>query len=185
MQKRMPETVDFVHQVELNRTFEGEYPLAKLQRLQEVIVTDAGVIKDATSGNSGSKVTAKIEFCHSVGIACIKGKISATLQVECQRCLQAMEIEVEGRFKFALISDEDEIELLPDEFEPYLLEGEEQSVIDLVEDELLLSLPMVIVHDNACSAVMTEQKKEIAAQKEAAHPFAALKSLKDSLSKNS
>ena len=182
MQKRMPETVNFVHQVELNRTFEGEYPLAKLQRLQEVIVTDAGVVKDTISD---SKVTAKIEFCHSVGIACIKGKISATLQVECQRCLQAMEVKVEGRFKFALINDEDEIELLPDEFEPYLLEGEEQSVINLVEDELLLSLPMVTVHDNACSAVMTEQQKEIAAQKEAAHPFAALKSLKDSLSKNS
>lgn len=179
MQKQMPETVNFVHQVELNRTLEGEYPLAKFERLQEVLAANADV------SSNDAKVTAKIVFCHSVGIASIKGKVSATLQLECQRCLQAMDVKVEGRFKFALINDEDEIELLPDEFEPYLLEGEEQSVIDLVEDELLLSLPMVTVHDDACSAVMTEQQKEIAAQKEAAHPFAALKSLKDSLNENS
>lgn len=185
MQKQMPETVNFVHQVEINRTLEGEYPLAKFERLQEVLATNVDAIISSDGSSYDGKVAAKIEFCQSVGIASIKGKVSATLHVDCQRCLQTMEVKVEGRFKFALISHEDEIELLPDEFEPYLLEGEEQSVIDLVEDELLLSLPMVTVHDNPCSAVMTKQQKEIAAQKEAAHPFAALKSLKDSLSENS
>lgn len=181
MQKQMPETLNFVHQVELNRTIEGEYPLASLERLQEVLVTKEG----STNSFNEAKVKAKIEFCHSVGFATVKGNVSAKLPVECQRCLQPMEIDVEGRFKFALISDEEEAELLPDEFEPYLLEGEEQSVIDLVEDELLLSLPMVTMHDNACSEIMTQQQEEIAAQKKAAHPFAALQSLKDSLSEKS
>lgn len=178
MQKQMPETVNFVHQVEINRTLEGGYPLAKLKRLQDVLLTAADLA--ATEKQDDVQVTAKIEFCHSVGFASVKGKVSATLLVECQRCLKPMEIEVEGRFKFALVDSEEEVELLPDEFEPYLLEGEEQSLIDLVEDELLLSLPMVIMHDTACSAVMAEQQKEIEAQKEAAHPFAALKNLKDS-----
>jgi uncharacterized protein len=75
--------------------------------------------------------------------------------------------------------------LLPEEFEPYLLEDEEQSIIDLVEDELLLSLPMVTVHEEACSDYMTKQNREvkaaIEAEKEAEHPFAALKALKDDL----
>ncbi len=172
MQKQMPETMNFVRQVERNRTLEGEYSLAKLERLNEILVDNQG------------QVNAKIEFCHSVGFASIKGRTSATLLVECQRCLKPMEVEVSGRFKFALVSSEEEAELLPDEFEPYLLEGEEQSVIDLIEDELLLSLPMVTVHNTACSALMTKQQKEIKAQKEAAHPFAALKNLKDDLSKD-
>ena len=173
MQKQIPETVNFVHQVERNRTLEGGYRLGKLARLQEVLAVD--------TGNDDRQVTAKVEFCHSVGFASIKGKVSATLLIECQRCLEPMEIEVEGRFKFALIDSEEEMELLPDEFEPYLLEGEEQSIIDLVEDELLLCIPMVTMHDNACSEVMVKQQKEIEAQKEAAHPFAALKNLKDKL----
>ena len=170
MQTQLPETVNFLRQVELNRTIEGVYSIAKLDRLKQVLHADAGV------------VTAKLEFGRSVGFNCLKGEISAQLLVECQRCLKPMATKISGSFKFALINSEDEIELLPEEFEPYLLEGDEQSIVDLIEDELLLALPMVLAHDNACSDFMAKQEKTIKAEKEASHPFAALKSLKDDLS---
>jgi len=41
---------------------------------------------------------------------------------------------------------------------------------------------MVTVHTNACSAVLTKQEQERKAEKEAAHPFAALSALKNDLS---
>ncbi len=167
----LPETANFVRQVEYRRVIEGIYPLAKLDRLRDQLVSDAG------------NITAKLEFGNSVGFDCLKGSVSARLLVECQRCLQPVEIELSGRFKFALIKSEDELELLPEEFEPLMLEAEEQSIIDLIEDELLLSLPMVTVHENACSNYMTKQnklvKQAIKTEREAAHPFAALKALKD------
>lgn len=169
MQTQLPETLNFVRQVELNRAVNGVYSIAKLTRLKDVLHDDAG------------DITAKLEFGHSVGFACLKGLVTAKLQVECQRCLKPMETEVTGRFKFALLSSEEEFELLPEEFEPYLLEGDEQSIIDLIEDELLLALPMVLVHENACSDFMNKQAKIIKAEKEASHPFAALKSLKKDL----
>jgi len=167
MQTQLPETTNFMRQVELNRTIEGSYPLAKLGRLSEALVSNEG------------DVTVKLEFGHSVGFACLKAKASAKLLVKCQRCLKPIETEVTGNFKFALVNSEEEFELLPEEFEPYLLEGEEQSIIDLIEDELLLSLPMVTVHENDCSDFMVRQEKAIKAAKEAEHPFAALKALKD------
>ena len=93
-----------------------------------------------------------------------------------------MEIELAGRFKFALVNSEDEFELLPEELEPYLIEGEKQSIIELIEDELLLSLPMVTAHEEACSEYMSKQNRKIKAaikaEKEASNPFAALKALK-------
>lgn len=169
----LPETANFVRQVELNRTLEGVYPLAKLPRLAEVLISDEGY------------VTVKLEFTRSVGIASLRGKVSAKLLVECQRCLKPVEIEVSGSFKFALVHSEDEFELLPEEFEPYLIEGEEQSIIDLVEDELLLSLPMVTIHEQACSEFMSKQNEEvraaIEAEKQAENPFAVLKALKEDL----
>jgi uncharacterized protein len=168
----LPETLNFVRQVELNRKLEGQYQLAKLQRLAELLLDDSGY------------VNAKLEFGHSVGFACLKARVSATLQVKCERCLQPMNIDVNGKFKFALLHDEDEFELLPDEFEPYLLKGEVQSVIDLVEDELLLSLPMVITHDEACSDFMSKQADQIKTARESAHPFAALKALKGEIENN-
>ena len=162
----LPESVDFVRQVELNRTIEGVYPVSKLARLSEVLLSNEGMI------------TARLEFGNSVGFASLKGTVSATLLVECQRCLKPVETEVSGRFKFGLVSSEEEFELLPEEFEPYLLQGDEQSVIELIEDELLLSLPMVTVHESPCSDFMSEHEKIIKAEKEAAHPFAALEALK-------
>lgn len=169
MQTQLPETINFVRQVELNRTIEGCYPLEKLGRLGEALLSSEG------------EVSVKLDFGHSFGFACLKAKASAKLLVTCQRCLNPMETEVTGSFKFALVHSEEEFELLPDEFEPYLIEGEEQSIIDLIEDELLLSLPMVTVHDDACSDFMSSQEKAIKEAKEAAHPFAALKALKDDL----
>lgn len=171
---KLPETASFVRQVELNRTIEGVYPLSRFDRLAEVLLSNDG------------QVSVKLEFTRSVGIASLRGKVSAKLLVECQRCLQPVETEVSGSFKFALVHSEDEFDLLPEEFEPYLIEGEEQSIIELVEDELLLSLPMVIVHEEACSDFMSKQNEEvkaaIKAEKEAENPFAALKALKEELS---
>lgn len=170
MQTQLPETINFERQVEINRTIEGEYPLSKLTRLCE-----------ALTGNEGS-ITAKLVFGQSVGFASLKGSVSAKLLVECQRCLQPLETEVVGNFKFALVRSEEDAELLPEELEPYLIEGEEQSIIELIEDELLLSLPMVTSHEEACSEILNEQEKVKQAEKEAAHPFAALKALKKDLS---
>jgi len=167
----LQETANFVRQVEYKRLMEGIYPVAKLARLSEQLLDTAG------------DVTAKLEFGDSVGFSCLKGCVSVKVQVECQRCLQPVETELLGQFKFALVNSEDDLELLPEEFEPYLLEGEEQSIIDLIEDELLLCLPMVTVHKDACSDYLAKQnklmKQAIEEDKEAAHPFAALKVLKD------
>ena len=164
------ETVNFARQVELNRTIEGVYPLSKLTRLSETLSSNEGF------------VTARLEFGQCVGFACLKGRISAMLSVECQRCLKPMQTRVTGSFKFALVNSEDEFELLPEELEPYLIEGEEQSIIELIEDELLLSLPMVTVHEKDCSDYISKQNNKVKAaiqtEKEASHPFAALKALK-------
>ncbi|MCG6937492.1 MAG: YceD family protein [Gammaproteobacteria bacterium] len=169
MQTQLPARANFMRLVELNRTIEGDYPLAKFERLAEVLLSNEGY------------VTAKLEFGYSVGYACLKARASAKLLVRCQRCLEPMETVVTGSFKFALLDSEDDFELIPDEFEPYLLEGDEQSIIDILEDELLLSLPMVTVHDEACSDFIINQQKAAAAEKEASHPFAALKALKEEL----
>ena len=72
----LPETLNFVRQVELNRTIEGVYPISKFTRLSDLLLSNEG------------DVTVKLEFTHSVGIASLRGAVSAKLLVECQRCLK-------------------------------------------------------------------------------------------------
>jgi len=145
--------------------------MEKLTRLNEQLLDVTGY------------VSAKLEFGKSAGFDCLQGSVSASVSLDCQRCLQPVNVDLSGQFKFALVNNEDELELLPEEFEPYLLEGDEQSIIDLIEDELLLCLPMVSAHEEFCSDYMLKQKVQnkqaIEEDKEAAHPFAALKALKD------
>jgi len=169
----LSKSLSFVRQVELNRTIEGVYPVSKLTRLGDTLASKEG------------EVSVKIEFGDCVGYPCLRGSVSAKLVIECQRCLDPVETTVLGKFKFALVHDEEEFDQLPDELEPYLIEGEEQSLIDLIEDELLLSLPMVTVHEEACSdfmaikneAVKAKMQIEKEAEKEASNPFAALKAM--------
>ncbi len=171
----LPDAVNFMLQVERNRILEGVYPISAMPRLCDVLTSSDGFVK------------VKLEFGDSVGFASLKGKVSATLMTQCQRCLQPMAIKVCGHFKFALVNSDDDSELLPEEFEPYLLDGEEQSVIDIIEDELLLSIPMVTVHETACSDFMNAQdeaggvREKMQAEKEASHPFAALQAMKNGL----
>ncbi len=169
----LSESLNFVRQVERKRTIEGIYPISKFTRLGETLASKVG------------DVSVKLEFGDCVGYACLRGSITAKLVTECQRCLDPVETIVTGNFKFALVQNEQEFDQLPDELEPYLIEGEEQSLIDLIEDELLLSLPMVTVHEQACSdfmatkneAVRAAMQIEREAEKAASNPFAALKAM--------
>ena len=166
MQTQLPETLNFLRQVERRYRFDGEVPLNRFPRLGEMLIDQCGV------------VTVHLEFVDSVGFAGLKGSVEARLSQTCQRCLQPMQSTVASSFRFAFIQDEAEEEQLPEAFEPYLIEGEEQSLRELLEDELMLSLPMVSMHEQACSAFLREQEEAIRAEKAATHPFAALKALK-------
>ncbi len=166
MQKQLPETLNFLRQVERSYRFEGSVSVADLDRL-------SGILAETTG-----EAEVSFEFGSCVGFACLKGHVSVDLQVQCQRCLQPMTVRVDSNFKFALVHSEEEADELPDEFEPYLIEGDDQSIKPLLEDEILLSLPMVSRHELDCSAFFSEHEKQVKADKEAAHPFAVLKGLK-------
>lgn len=162
----LPETLNFLEQAKRNVVLQGYWPLAQLARLRETL--------NDTSG----ELLANLEFGSRAGFHYLDGKVTASLEVICQRCLAPMQQELSGHFSFVLISNEDDIELLPAEVETYLIIGNEQSVIDIVEDELLLSLPMVPIHSNDCSEFLSqhnEQRRKDAANE---NPFAVLKDLK-------
>lgn len=166
MPEQLPETADFLKQAERNVSLEGCFPLAKLERLSEVLSDNAG------------ELNARLNFGSNAGFQCLQGSVEADLKLICQRCLEPMNQVVSAQFKFGMVLDEEETEELPAEFEPYLIEGDEQSIINLLEDELLLSLPIAPAHQNECSEFLRKHKEQGLAAKEASSPFAALKDMK-------
>lgn len=165
MQRQLPEVVDFLKQVDKNSCFEGNWPLARLERLRQAICSDEG------------DITASVRFGKRSGFRCLDGRVSAQLVMECQRCLRPLTKHIQGEFHFGLVSSEEEAAGLPNEFEPFLVEAGEQSLIDVIEDELLLSLPIVAVHDEDCSDYLYRRNEQENESGDTYKPFAGLRDL--------
>ena len=166
MPKQLPETTNFLKQAERNVTLEGTMPLVKLERLSELLCNNSG------------ELFAKLHFTSGSGYLGLHGRVEASLDLDCQRCMQPMKHDVSGQFNFGLMTSEGYEDKLPPDADPYLLEGDEQSLVEILEDELLLSIPIAATHQNECSEFLQQQNEERRVEKEKANPFAVLKDLK-------
>ena len=164
MPDSLPDLLDFFKQVERSKRYQGVLPVSRLKRLVEGLHSDKGDIQ------------ADIMFSTRAGIACLDGTVSAEVELECQRCLEPLTITVNGSFRFGLITSEEQASELPAEFEPFLVTEGEQSLLHVIEDEMILSLPLVTRHDNDCSEVINQQQSA-SESKDTYKPFAGLKDM--------
>lgn len=110
-------------------------------------------------------------------------QVQTQVPLTCQRCLSVMQegIEVDRWFRF--VADEAAAEALDDDTEEDLLALEPRpSLIELVEDELILALPLVPLHAQCpqplpAGAAPTDGELPSDGS-ERPHPFAALAKLK-------
>lgn len=70
-------------------------------------------------------------------------KASGRLPLECQRTLEPFDLEVEIDQRLGLIRREEDEAALPPGYEPLLTESGEIHLADVIEDELILALPVV------------------------------------------
>ncbi|MEC9443827.1 MAG: YceD family protein, partial [Pseudomonadota bacterium] len=113
--------------------------------------------------------------------------LTGDVWLTCQRCLQPIAIDLSDDYDIALLENDSQVRLVNEE-QDYLLLDEivtEQSperllpFKKLVEDEILLKIPMAPKHDDCEMSV--EQFGEIPEEEENENPFAALASLKGKL----
>lgn len=106
---------------------------------------------------------------------------STTLQLQCQRCLQPVEVPMTLARAVRFVRGEDEAAALDADIDDDVLElARSLDLRDLIEDELLLALPLVPRHDE-CPEPLLLPGEEAAAEDDEPHPFAALAALKAKL----
>lgn len=104
----------------------------------------------------------------------------ARLALVCQRCLQPVEAAVQACRSFRFVAGEEQAAAIDaDSEEDVLALTRTLDLIGLVEDELLLALPLVPRHE-ACPQPLTVRDDDDQFE-ELAHPFAALGSLRRKL----
>ncbi len=112
----------------------------------------------------------------------IHGRLEAELQLPCRRCLSPMAQSVVSEFLLGMVTSDALAAELPSTHEPVLVEDEQLNLLTVVEDELILSLPQVVYHDEADCKVSRDQlvsgSESVASAEPPASPFEVLKRLK-------
>lgn len=113
--------------------------------------------------------------------AVVSGRVTAVLTVQCQRCLGPLAVAVDSQFELAFCRGLDEAARLPGAYEPAVAEDGWVRLADLVEDELLLALPVVPLHEAAqCGARQPATSADDEADETRENkPFAVLAALRD------
>jgi len=109
--------------------------------------------------------------------------IRGSLQLVCQRCLGTVDWPLTINSVVALVRTEAQIERLPDHYEPLLVEPQPMQLMAIVEDEILLALPVVAFHpEEQCQLAHAIDNRPLPKEEEP-RQFAALAQLKDQLKK--
>jgi uncharacterized protein len=106
---------------------------------------------------------------------CLDGEISLNIYLTCQRCLEELPFSLDLSFSMAFVKNENQAEELSKHLEIYLFEDKELSLIDLISDEILLSIPMAPKHNLDCLSSFKENNNYEQVKEK---PFAILKNIK-------
>jgi uncharacterized protein len=107
-------------------------------------------------------------------------KASLVLPLQCQRCLNPVLEAVRAERAFLFVADEATAQVLDDEVEDdVLVISRDLDALALVEDELILSLPLVPLHESCPETLpMSAADAAFEAAAERPNPFGVLAGLK-------
>lgn len=164
----LPEYVDARKIFDQDGALSGHISLARLERLQQCLAGEESDIK------------AEISFTKdNFGRKHITGKIEGKLQVECQRCLEPLTITLRDDLNLVVVADEAAAKNLEEQFDPWITEEHKIYLADLIDEQLVLSMPIVNYHQSGpCSEQTGYSSEDDNTEEASTKPFAVLASLK-------
>ncbi|VFN06219.1 MAG: uncharacterized protein BECKG1743D_GA0114223_112471 [Candidatus Kentron sp. G] len=172
MLRNLPELIYPLQLARAGRSLCGRVTLARMHRLQPLL---------ARMNTCGAEVALRFGP-DDLGHLAIQGTIQADLNLICQRCLKAVPFRAESEVGLSLISMGDQanhpVEYVTPGFEPLMaVEDEALALSDIVEDELLLVLPMVPVHPEGTCSISERYLATNSLQDKQENPFSVLGSV--------
>ena len=144
------------------RVLEGTLPLSALERLHDLLAVVEGEIIFRLEGSRGAR-----------GEHLLQLVVTGTLPLACQRCLKAVPYDLDVDSLLELVPEGAELsqDELEDDTRDFLPVAKELEVAELVEDEILLALPVAPRHEKCGLPGAADAGERI-------NPFAALSGLK-------
>ena len=105
-------------------------------------------------------------------VPALEGELNATLDAVCQRCLEPLELPLTSNLRLVFLGEQGR-EIDGEAYEVWELDGDELSIVELIEEALLMAIPFVAMHDG--DAGCTAKAEAGAAEEKMTLPFANLK----------
>jgi uncharacterized protein len=138
---KLPRYVDPRKLAARSEHLQGPVPGDELLRLSEAVLTIADCSADMVFSRDAQHRNV------------IDGSFALNVTMSCQRCMQPVTKSISGEFQVGVVWDEERAAELPKRLDPWLVSEETGDLYELLEDELLLSLPIVAYHNEAdCAA---------------------------------
>ncbi|HUS23962.1 MAG TPA: DUF177 domain-containing protein [Candidatus Binatia bacterium] len=126
----IPQRVNATKAVTARQEYRGALAAAQLPRLKESAVT-------------GGELQCELRADREKSGAWLRGGIRGTLTLTCQRGLHPFTWDCAVRVELRLVQSESEEGRVLRDTEPYLVQDDTLPLRELVEDEVLLALPMM------------------------------------------
>ena len=171
MQKvKLPHQVEPVKSALKRSDYEGVIATIDMARLMGSVVS------------SDEWVEVKVQFEKDAqGLTVFHGTLDTAVVLLCQRCNEAFDCPLHVDFCFSPVQGQQAAEALPEAYDPVEVgDHGEVSLLQLFEDELILSLPIVPFHAEEVCTVTSDDMQfgEIEPEQKQPNPFAVLKELK-------
>jgi len=205
LNRQLPHQINLRKFVDRGVILEGVVDISRFKQFAQGLSSEAG------------QAAVKLRFFQGArGKKLIEGSVDVVVQQDCQRCLLPLQSRLEIELNLVLITDSEadpQAVCLPREplpgqvqnpetvvYEPLVLDNEEVDLVDIIEDDLVLALPMIPYHDlETCEALgyvdtfgddeheaLHEPRRSVAKHSDKhseegdrENPFAVLKALKN------
>lgn len=127
----IPKQVSASRAISARQRFAGTLPVAQMPRLAAQVADKSGALE------------VDLEVARESSGAWLSGAIRGNLSLTCQRGLHPYPWECSLTPRLRLVASEAEEKQALEDCEPYLVQDDQLPVRDLVEDEVLLALPIV------------------------------------------
>lgn len=152
----------------------GQLPMSMLARCREIAA-------------DGGMVSYELRFFEGRGVHPLEAdiRVTAPLSLECARCRGPLTRTVSVSSRVSFVFSDEQAAHVEAETEPVVLGREGRlRLTDLVEDEILMAVPLMPVHEEPCAGIApgrpweSGQIEESATEEATENPFAVLAALK-------
>jgi uncharacterized protein len=160
---------------------EGEAGPADLPRLAEAL---EALVPDGAGSAARWPARYSLVFQRDEAGRCVvTGTCVLEIRPTCQRCLGRVDLGLDCALSLALIASEAQADDLPPALDPAVVEDDRLRPLDLVEEELLLALPLVPMHPAGdcpghAAADPEPSGADVADEEARENPFAVLAALR-------